>query len=61
MQFLGYSRGSCSEIETQLVIAKALKFGTLADHENAEKVCADVGRLLGGLMKTLRPAAAQRP
>jgi four helix bundle protein len=60
-QFLGHSRGSCSEIETQLVIAKALKSGTLADHENAEKLCADVGRLLGGRMKTLRPAAAQRP
>ena len=60
LQFLGHSRGSCSEIETQLVIAKALKFGTLADHETAEKLCANVGRLLGGLMKSLRPAAAQR-
>lgn len=59
VQFLGHSRGSCSEIETQLVIAKALKFGALADLEIAEKLCADVGRLLGGLMRTLRPAAPQ--
>jgi len=61
LQFLGHSRGSCSEIETQLVIAKALKFGSNADLDTAERLCADVGRLLGGLMKTLRPVAPKRP
>ena len=61
LQFLGHSRGSCSEIETQLVIAKALKLGALADLEAAEKLWADVGRLLGGLMKSLHPRAPQRP
>ncbi|MGP8250641.1 MAG: four helix bundle protein [Terracidiphilus sp.] len=60
LQFLGHSRGSCSELETQLVIARALKFGALADLETAEKLCADVGRLLEGLMKTLHPRAPQR-
>ena len=60
VQFLGHARGSCSELETQLVIAKALKFGAQADIGNTEKCCADVGRLLGGLMKSVRPQAPQR-
>jgi four helix bundle protein len=34
--FLGHARGSCSEIETQIVIAKALGFGTPTDVPSAE-------------------------
>jgi four helix bundle protein len=52
--FLGHARGSCSEIETQIVIAKALAFGTPRDLASAESLCNDVGRLLGALMKSLR-------
>ena len=57
-QFLGHARGSCSELETQLVIAKRLRFGELNRLETVERLCDDVGRLLGGLMKSVRP---QRP
>jgi four helix bundle protein len=60
--FLGHARGSCSEIETQIVIAKALGFGTPRDLASAESLCNDVGRLLGALMKSLRrkqPPVAQ--
>ena len=55
MLFLGHARGSCSEIETQIVIAKALGFGSPTEIQPAETFCNDVGRLLGALMKSLRP------
>jgi metallophosphoesterase (TIGR00282 family) len=57
-QFLGHARGSCSELETQLVIAKRLGFGESRKLETTEHLCGDVGRLLGALMKSIRP---QRP
>jgi four helix bundle protein len=59
--FLGHARGSCWEIETQITIAKALCFGTSADLASAEKLCNDVGRLLGGLMKSVRPKHSSVP
>ena len=55
VQFVGHARGSCSELETQIVIAKALGFGAQANLDSAESLCNDVGRLLGALMKSLRP------
>jgi four helix bundle protein len=53
-QFLGHARGSCSELETQLLIAKRLGFGTTANLESADSLCNEVGRMLGGLMKSVR-------
>ena len=55
VQFVGHARGSCSELETQIVIAKALGFGAPSNLDSAESLCNDVGRLLGALMKSLRP------
>lgn len=54
VQFLGHARGSCSELETQLVITKKLKFGLPENLDSAESLCSDVGRLLGALMKSIR-------
>jgi four helix bundle protein len=54
VQFLGHARGSCSEVETQLVIAKALSFGSTANLDTAENLCNEVGRMLGALMKSIR-------
>src|SRR5580704_16066744 len=54
-QFLGHARGSCSELETQLVIARRLGFGESKELEITEHLCDDVGRLLGALMKSVRP------
>jgi four helix bundle protein len=54
VQFLGHARGSCSELETQLVIAKRLGFGNPENLENADSLCNEVGRMLGGLMKSIR-------
>jgi four helix bundle protein len=54
VQFLGHARGSCSELETQVVIAKALGLGKSEDVTSAEGLCNDVGRLLGGLIRSQR-------
>ena len=59
IQFVGHARGSCSELETQMVIAKALGFGAPTNLDSAENLCNDVGRLLGALMKSLRPKLPQ--
>ena len=54
LQFLGHSRGSNSEVETQLVIARALGFAKPEDYKQAEHLCSEVGRMLNAMMKTLR-------
>ena len=54
LQFLGHARGSNCEVETQLVIVAALGFGVESSRVIAEKLCADVSRLLRGLIQSLR-------
>jgi four helix bundle protein len=54
IQFLGHARGSNSELETQLIIAKALGFGSKQVLQKAEESCNEVGRMLGAMMKSLR-------
>jgi four helix bundle protein len=54
VQFLGHARGSNCEVETQLVIVAALGLGVESNRAIAEKLCADVSRLVHGLMQKLR-------
>jgi four helix bundle protein len=54
IQFLGHARGSNSEVETQIVIAKALGFGSKQMLKMSEELCSEVGRMLGALLKSLR-------
>jgi four helix bundle protein len=54
LQFLGHARGSNAEIETQLIIARALGFGSASSISNVQELCADVSRLLGNLIESLR-------
>lgn len=54
LQFLGHARGSCSELETQILLAKSLGFGECGQLEETTKLCSDVGRLLCALMNSLR-------
>jgi four helix bundle protein len=61
VQFLGHACGSCSELETQIVIAKKLGFGAPPNLESTESLCNDVGRLLGALMKSIRSKQSQPP
>lgn len=51
---MGHARGSCSEVETQIVIAKELKFGSEEQLKKAEELCKEVGKMLGAVMKSLR-------
>ena len=55
LQFLGHARGSNSEVETQIVISKALGFGSKQMLQTTEELCSEVGRMLGALMKSQRP------
>ncbi len=61
VQFLGHARGSCSELETQIVIAKNLGFGATQNLELVEALCNDVGRLLGALIKSIRAKQSSVP
>lgn len=54
LQFLGHARGSKCELQTQMIIAKSLNFGTTLSYEPAEQLCADVSRLLIALMNKLK-------
>jgi len=54
LQFLGHARGSNCELQTQLIIAKTLGFGARTEHDFAEKLSADVSRMLIALMKKLK-------
>lgn len=54
VQFLGHSRGSAFEIETQLLVAQSLGYGSEEEIAEAQRLCAEVGRLLHGLIQSLR-------
>lgn len=56
LQFLGQARGSNSEVETQLVIVRAIGMNVGPELMTAESLTSEVGRLLNGLMKSLRAA-----
>ncbi|MFZ1937477.1 MAG: four helix bundle protein [Terracidiphilus sp.] len=58
VQFLGHARGSACEVETQLVIAQALGFGSEEALGKADELCGEVGRMLRAMMKSLQPKAA---
>jgi four helix bundle protein len=54
VQFLGHARGSISEIQTQLVISKALSMGSDQIRTSAEDLSEQVSRMLVAMMKKLR-------
>jgi four helix bundle protein len=54
VQFLGHARGSLCELQTQLVVARALDFGPAESHQVADGISADVSRLLIALIKKMR-------
>jgi four helix bundle protein len=56
LQFLGHARGSCAEIETQLIIAKELEFGSSTLIDSAHSFADEVGKMLVALMKSLHHA-----
>jgi four helix bundle protein len=48
-QFVKQAEGSNCELQTQLIIAKRLKFGDQAKLSEAEALSIEIGKMLGGL------------
>jgi four helix bundle protein len=53
IQFLGHARGSICEVQTQLGISEALKFGSAASHSAVGTLGAEVSRMLNALLRKL--------
>ena len=55
--FLCYARGSLLELETQVIIAQKLGYLQRNAQDEIEKRTAEIGKMLNGLMNSLRVAA----
>jgi four helix bundle protein len=56
-QFLGQARGSLYELETQTLLASELGYLSNEQRETLIRESRDVGRILNGLMSSIRPVA----
>ncbi|WP_137905047.1 four helix bundle protein [Chryseobacterium sp. 2VB] len=54
VQFLKISRGSCAEVETQLIISKNLKFLNENEHLKLNEKIIEVSKMLNGLINSLQ-------
>ena len=54
LQFLGHATGSNYELQTQLVISKALGFGSEESLQQADSLSGEVSRMLVAIMNKLR-------
>ena len=61
IRHLFISSGSLSEMETQLALSARLGFLSREHAEHLLEVCDQVGRMLGGLRKSLRARRARSP
>jgi four helix bundle protein len=52
-QFLGMARGSNSEVQTQLVIARELGYGNTQVLQEAESLSIEVGKMLLAILRKL--------
>ena len=55
LQFLSIARGSTSELNTQLLICNRLNLLSKEETEKAINLCEEVGRMLYGLISSLKP------
>jgi len=53
-QFLGISRGSNFELQTQIEIARALTFGNSSLLDEAEKLSHEVGKMIFGVLESIK-------
>jgi len=56
-QFLGIARGSNCELQTQLEIARSLKFGDSKLIDEAENLSHEVGKMIYALLESLKQPA----
>ena len=54
INFLGFSRGSLKELETQLRICELVGYMTEEEISFAMKLCDEIGKMLSNLIKKLR-------
>lgn len=54
LRFLSIAYGSLREVETQLLIAVRLNYIGLSDFQPVQELCDETGRILNGLMSSLR-------
>ncbi|MGD0682122.1 MAG: four helix bundle protein [Terracidiphilus sp.] len=57
-QFLGTARGSNHELQTQLEIARALKFGDSNLIDEAENLSQEVGKMIYALLQSLHESTS---
>ena len=57
LHMLGVSYGSLRELETQVILAGRLQLLSEDDRRHVIEQCAEVGRLLNGLMKSIKRRA----
>lgn len=54
VQFLCISQGSLKELETQLILAQRLNYGSKTAVDGLLRLSEEVGRMLGALIRSLR-------
>lgn len=54
LQFLKIARGSCAEIETQLIISKNLNYLSEEDHQKLSINILEISKMLNGLINSLQ-------
>jgi four helix bundle protein len=54
VQFLGHARGSNFEVQTQLIVAAGLEFGSKELRLSAESLSDEVSRMLVAMMRKLQ-------
>jgi four helix bundle protein len=54
IQFIGISKGSLSELETQIILANRLGYCKAAEKENLLSLCSEVGKMLVSIQIKLK-------
>ena len=60
LQFLSIAQGSLKELETQAILAERLNYATTAQVEKLLAEAERVGKMLGGLIRSLKTENAHR-
>lgn len=59
--FLNVSKASCSELVSQVILAKDLEYITQEDYDKLYKELTEVGKMIGGLIKYLKTQIPSKP